>query len=112
MENTVNENQHPHRGAQVYIRQQLLILFLEAPDLTQPVSSWAFHDGLQQVDPHLDQIDEAPYETGLQALEDGWRVISYPTVVDADPDKAFNLGHLPYEFVFEKIVRMDSSPKS
>ena len=48
--------------------------------------------------------DEPPYETGLAALQDGWRLIQASPLLDHGVGEEFRTGYLKYEFFFEKLV--------
>lgn len=96
-------NDHPHRGAPVDTRQQVLVLYLSSSNLESTVTGWAFYDGCD--DGTLLDDDTPPYETGLEALRDGWRMIRYPAL--ANPDRQggeHDLGYFCNEFVFEKVL--------
>ena len=97
---TAPETQHPHRGARVSERQQLLILYLSSSDIT----SWAYFDGHQAGGVTLDHdLEHPPYDTALAALQDGWRLIKYPTLQPHSSGmEAFDISYFQHEFVFEK----------
>lgn len=95
---------HPHRGAQVAERQQILVLYLGSTNLESEVTGWAFYNGAGPEE-YVDD-DTPPYATGLEALKDGWRLIRYPMLLDHDRRGGeFDLGYLKHEFVFEKVLR-------
>jgi hypothetical protein len=94
---------HPHRGLAVSTRQQVLVLYLSSTSLEGNVAGWAFYNGLEE-DLYYDD-DTPPYETGVAALKDGWRMISYPTLHDIDRKGGeHDLGYFKNEFVFEKLI--------
>ncbi len=111
MNNTLEKKSqlHPNCGARVKTRQQVLILFLSGTALNTGVNAWSFYDGLSEgIEEQLPIDVDAPYDTGVGALRDGWRLISSPSLNPVeDIEKPFDLGHLPYEFIFEKIVHID-----
>ena len=79
------------------------MLYLSATSLEGSVTGWAFYNGLEE-DLYYDD-DTPPYKTGLDALKDGWRMISYPTLEDIDRRGGeHDLGYLKNEFVFEKMT--------
>lgn len=99
---------HPHRGARCAARQQLLVLYLSNGDLGGRVTAWAFHDGTTtEAVPLEDVPDEPPYTTGLDALRDGWRMISWPTLLPHG-EEPYDLNYLPHEYVFEKVIGAQS----
>ena len=61
-------------------RQKVLILYLANSALDSPVRGWSMYDGTGQTNPTTGDSDTPPYETGLDALKDGWRVIQFPAV--------------------------------
>lgn len=91
-------------------RQQILHLWLATAALDAEVKAWAFYDGA--VDRAAGQTDgpgpagdavrfdgpERPYDTGLQALRDGWMLLQSPGPI---PVGDLN-GELPCEYVFER----------
>jgi hypothetical protein len=107
LENTTES--HQYRGARVKIRQQVLILFLSGSDLNSGINAWSFHDGTSKGKAEQLPIDmESPYNNGVEALRDGWKLISSPSLSPTvDIEKPFDLGHLPYEYIFEKIIHLD-----
>ena len=48
--------------------------------------------------------DEPPYEAGLAALQDGWRLIQASSLLDHGVGAEFRTGYMKYEFFFEKLV--------
>lgn len=54
-------------------RQQVLVLWLASSALDSNVLGWAFYDGAAGAGPGLD--GEPPYDTGVAALVDGWRLL-------------------------------------
>ena len=80
-------------------RQQVLQLWLHSAALDSSVSAWAFHDGSDGAGPGLPDADP-PYATGLDALRDGWFLISPPGAARV-PDVP---GELANGFVFERRV--------
>jgi hypothetical protein len=49
-----------------------------------------------------DDVDEWPYNTVLEAMDDGWRVIKFPEMaLLLQEDKTFGLG---CEFILEKLT--------
>jgi hypothetical protein len=67
------------------------------------VTAWAFYDGTSSTETIPDELDDSPpYRNGLEALRDGWRLLSWPRLTP-HTDETYALGYLPHEFVFEKI---------
>ena len=44
-----------------------------------------------------------PYETGLDALRDGWRVIQFPQLIPPYPGLEYTTSFLKHEFIFEQL---------
>jgi len=47
-----------------------------------------------------------PYNTGLEALLDGWRLFQASPLLPHTPGDEFRTGYLKYEFFFEKLIDM------
>lgn len=89
-------------------RQQVLVLYLANSALDSRVKGWSMYDGAGK-DPHTTgDGDKPPYKTGLDALKDGWRVIQFPQLIPPYPNMEYTTSFMMYEFVFEKIVELDS----
>ena len=85
-------------------RQQVLVLYLASSALDSPVRGWAMYDGSGQEAHTTGDGFEAPYQTGLDALKDGWRVIQFPQLIPPYPGEEYSTSFMKYEFVFEKLV--------
>jgi hypothetical protein len=101
---TLTAATHPHRGATVHSRQELLILYLDSSDLSRAITAWTYWSGSDPSAHRLrTDLHEPPYQTGIEALLDGWRLIKYPTLQSHDErDDGFAVDYFPNEFVFEK----------
>lgn len=86
------------------LRQQLLFLYLENSALDSGVIAWSRYDGTGRSHPTAGDSDEPPYAQGLDALQDGWRLIQASQLLNHLPGHEYDLAYLPYEFIFEKIV--------
>ncbi|MGC4045114.1 MAG: hypothetical protein QM758_15085 [Armatimonas sp.] len=94
-------------------RQQILILNLASPDLESRTVAWALYDGamkdgeipMQSGDAGLDP--KPPYSSVLSAMRDGWRVIQIPTLPYFVEGREHETGHLPYEYVLERMVEVE-----
>ncbi|WP_421726053.1 hypothetical protein [Bauldia sp.] len=83
--------------------QKLLILYLHTSALDSRVTAWTMYDGTTKTPPVSGDEDEPPYETGLDALHDGWRVIQMSTLSPQTGELDYEPGFLAFEVVFEKI---------
>ncbi len=55
-------------------RQKVLILYLATSMLDSDVIAWSMHDGTGKNFHMPGDSEEPPYETGTDALLDGWRL--------------------------------------
>lgn len=85
-------------------RQHVMFLWLEHSSLEGRVVAWALHDGSRVPPPQ----DDAPYGFGVDALADGWRLIQTSSVPQRTPGHERVTGRLEHEFLFEKIVPIES----
>ena len=60
------------------LRQQLLVLHLHTPDLNSGVVAWALYDGTGQKRYTTGDSEAPPYNSVVEAMQDGWRVIQFP----------------------------------
>ena len=88
-------------------RQQILVLYLKTSSLDTGVVAWAHYDGTGLRAYMSGDEDEPPYDTGLDALKDGWRLIQASPLVSHVPGTEFRTDYLKYEFFFEKLVEVD-----
>lgn len=94
-------------------RQQILILNLSSPDLESRTVAWALYDGamkdgdipMQSGDAGLEP--KPPYSSVLGAMRDGWRVIQLPNLPYFVEGREHETGHLPYEYVLERMVEVE-----
>ena len=85
------------------------MLYLKNSALDSGVAAWALYDGTGR-DRHMSgDADEPPYQTGLAALRDGWRLIQASPLLDHQSGDEFRTGYLKYEFFFERLIDMDES---
>ena len=84
-------------------RQKVMVLYLATSALDSNVTGWSIYDGTGR-DPHTTGDSETPpYETGLAALQDGWRVIQFPQLIPPYPNMEYTTSFQMYEFIFEKL---------
>ncbi len=57
------------------LRQKLLVLWLQTPDLRSPVGAWSIFDGTGKETHTTADSHQPPYDSVLDAMKDGWRVI-------------------------------------
>lgn len=96
----------PEPGLDPGLRQQVLVLYLANSSLDARVIGWASHDGTGRSRPTAGDADQPPYETGLDALLDGWRLFQAAPLRPPAPGHEYDTSFLQHEFFFEKLVRI------
>ncbi|MFC4532135.1 hypothetical protein [Sphaerisporangium dianthi] len=86
------------------LRQRVLVLYLANSALDSHVVGWAEYDGTGRTSPTTGDSDEPPYESGLAALLDGWRLIQAAQLIPPYPGHEYDVSFLKHEFFFERIV--------
>lgn len=92
------------------LRQQILILHLAKPELQSETIAWALYDGAapaDQMQMNTGDSDEPPYESVIAAMREGWRVMQLPPLPTFVHGHEHETGHLPYEYVLERLVTID-----
>ena len=84
-------------------KQKVLILYLANSMLDSDVIAWSLHDGTGKNFHMPGDSEDPPYETGTDALLDGWRLFQASTLEQHKSGDEFRTGYLKYEFFFEKI---------
>ena len=93
------------------LREQILILHLAVSSLEGKTIAWAFFDGAALADqPQMQSGDTEtpPYSSVLDAMRDGWNVIQLPPLPVYVSGHEHESGHLPYEYVLERKIDLDS----
>lgn len=85
-------------------RQIVMVLCLSTSALDSQVKAWSIYDGTGEHYPTAGDSDTPPYETGLDALKDGWRVIQFPQLNPLPKGDEYGTSYMRFEFVFEKRV--------
>lgn len=88
------------------VRQQVLVLYLSTSALDGKVVGWSRYDGTGHSEPTTGDSDEPPYETGAEALRDGWRLFQAAQLIPPYPGHEYDVSFLKHEFLFEKLVDM------
>jgi len=90
-------------------RQKLLVLYLQTPELHSHVTAWSEFDGTTSADHRHSSGDGAdpPYESVVDAMRDGWRVIQFPQQYPAYPGTEYQTSYLKYEYILEKMEVID-----
>lgn len=93
------------RAADDELRQQVLLLCLHTPELHARVIAWTFHDGSgARAELPARSHGRPPYDTGVDALEDGWRLIQMTPPPTPTPGHEHQLSFLKHEYLFERLV--------
>jgi hypothetical protein len=92
------------------LRQQVLVLYLTNSALDSHVVGWSQYDGTGRTSPTTGDGAEPPYETGLDALKDGWRLIQAAQLIPPYPGHEYDVSFLKHEFFFEQIVDVRPRP--
>lgn len=85
------------------LRQQVLILYLQSSALDSRVIGWSCYDGTGAKDHMAGDSEEPPYDHGIDALKDGWRLFQASQLAAHAPGDEFRTSYLKYEFFFEKF---------
>ena len=83
-------------------KQMILYLYSKSTNPRSPIGAWAIYDTTVPDEPILPSQD-APYNSVLDAVRDGWRIVHFPRpelYTFTDVENAY----LSYEFILEKIV--------
>jgi hypothetical protein len=87
-------------------RQQVLVLYLHTSALDSAVVGWSMYDGTGRATPTTGDSDEPPYETGVAALRDGWRLFQAAQLIPPYPGHEYDVSFLKHEFLFEKLITL------
>ncbi len=90
------------------LRQKVLTLYLHTSALDSHVLGWSIYDGTGADPRTTGDDDQPPYETGLEALQDGWRLIQVPVLIPPYPGEEYVTSFMKYGFVFEKLEEIDT----
>lgn len=86
------------------IRQNVLVLYLETSALDSRTIAWSIYEGASKARHDAGDADSPPYDTGLAALRDGWRLFQASQLQQHAAGDEFRVGYLKYEFFFEKLL--------
>lgn len=89
------------------LRQKVLVLYLSTSALDSAVRGWSIYDGTGKNIYTTGDSDSPPYETGLDALKDGWRVIQFPQLIPPYPGMEYTTSFQMYEFIFEQLEEIE-----
>lgn len=83
-------------------RQQVMYLYSKSTNMRSPLASWVLYDPTRPQEPTLPG-DKPPYESVLDAVAVGWRVVQFP-VTKLYTYESVDNDYLGYEFILEKFV--------
>ena len=89
------------------LRQQILVLYLHTPDLNSNVVAWSMYDGTGVENPTTGASDKPPYNSVVEAMQEGWRVIQFPQQFPAYPGMEYHTSYLRFEYILEKMEEVD-----
>lgn len=89
-------------------RQQVLVLYLTNSALDSAVTGWAIYDGTGRDHHTTGDGDQPPYGSGLEALQDGWRLIQAAQLLPPYPGHEYDTSFLKHEFYFERLEATDA----
>jgi hypothetical protein len=89
------------------LRQKLLVLYLQHPDLNSSPGAWSEYDGTAEVQPTTGQSEAPPYPSVVAAMRDGWRVIQFPQQFPPYPGMEYTTSFLKFEYILEKLVEVN-----
>ncbi|GAA1291183.1 hypothetical protein GCM10009609_69320 [Pseudonocardia aurantiaca] len=92
------------QAGQAGLRQQVLVLYLSSSALDATVVGWSVYDGTGRTTPTTGDSDEPPYENGLDALKDGWRLFQAAQLLPPQAGHEYDMSFLKHEFFFEKFA--------
>lgn len=83
-------------------RQLVLYLYSKSTNMRSPLASWMLYDATKPQEPTLPS-KKAPYESVLDAVADGWRIVQFPEAKLYRYDGVDN-DYLGFEFILEKMI--------
>ncbi len=88
-------------------RQKILVLYSSNPDLNSGVVAWSMYDGTGKEKFTTGAAEKPPYDSVVQAMCAGWRVIQFPQQFPAYPGMEYNTSYLKYEYILEQMEDID-----
>jgi hypothetical protein len=89
------------------MRQKILVLYSANPDLNSGVVAWSMYDGTGKEKLTTGDAEEPPYNSVVEAMRAGWRVIQFPQQFPAYPGMEYNTAYLKYEYILELMEETD-----
>jgi hypothetical protein len=87
------------------LRQKLLVLYTGNSTPASPVVAWSLWDGTGKpgAAPAPEANPQPPYQTVIDAMKDGWRVINFPPLQPPMVGREYEVDYFKFEFVLEKL---------
>lgn len=82
-------------------------MYLANSALDSSVTGWAVYDGTGREDHMTGDGHAPPYDSGLEAMRDGWRLIQAAQLVPPYPRHEHDTSFLKHEFYFERLESTD-----
>jgi hypothetical protein len=83
-------------------RQRVLYLYSKSTNMRSPLAAWTEYDATKPQEPTLPS-SEAPYESVLAAVADGWRIVQFPDT-KLYSDQGVDNDYIGFEFILEKMA--------
>tara|TARA_B100000405_G_scaffold225847_1_gene160963 strand:+ start:175 stop:420 length:246 start_codon:yes stop_codon:yes gene_type:complete len=80
---------------------------VHSPDLNSRTVAWSIYDGTGKETHTTGDSEIPPYETIVQAMLDGWRVVQFPQQFPAYPGMEYTTSYLRYEYILEKMEKIN-----
>ncbi len=88
-------------------RQKLLFLYAYDGRPDSKSIAWSIYDGTGKEEPSLAAHSPPPYDSVLNAMKDGWRVLQVPQIKQDFPGQEYSTSYLEFEYILEKIEECD-----
>lgn len=88
-------------------RQKVLILYLADSALDSTVIGWSIYDGTGKEAHTTGDGDTPPYQTGFDALRDGWRLLQVSQLIPPYPGDEYGTSFFKHECLFEQVEVID-----
>ena len=89
--------------------QDILVLFQTGPELNARVFGWSRYFASNPGPIVVEDEEEPPYPTALDAMRDGWRVLHMSTLTDRPEGEAYEVGVFRFQTVLERFVDVEQT---
>jgi hypothetical protein len=87
--------------------QDILVLFHHTPALDSGVFAWSRYFASVPGPAAIEDEEEPPYPTVLEAMRDEWVVLQMAQLKDRPPGAEYDVGYFEYQTVLHKMVSVD-----